>query len=64
MSFWTPVENPETRPPRSRVLAIGFGRLADDLVHGRDLTGIGPGAGPPGNVVGLGIAPLRSLGTQ
>ena len=26
MSFWTPVENPGTRPPRSRVFDIGCSR--------------------------------------
>jgi hypothetical protein len=28
MSFWTPVENPGTRPPRSRVFDIGYALLA------------------------------------
>ena len=28
MSFWTPVENPGTRPPRSRVFDIGCALLA------------------------------------
>jgi hypothetical protein len=28
MSFWTPVEDPGTRPPRSRVFDIGCALLA------------------------------------
>jgi hypothetical protein len=28
MSFWTPVENPGTRPPRSRVFDVGCALLA------------------------------------